>query len=342
MLTKEKLREFANSRGCLLGVANIERFDGAPPIMHPATIFPEACSVIVTARRIPRGTLRGIEEGTYWPSYTYFGYHGLLNTFFRTKVTYELACLIEDNGWEAAPHYPGGPPKKGEYDVKPLRGRGRDVQMQMRIAAYAAGLGEIGWSKVFLTKEFGPRQRFGMIITDAPLEPDPLVPPGTICDRCMECVNACPSDAIPHINEGKVVEIEIEGQKIQWADVDMGKCCLSTHGGDRTVSPFLIKEFPNVVWDVRKMNFSEAEAYSFCWPLSTGTHHGSFLVEEHAMLQKWGVGGSYILCGARGCIRSCMNHLEKVGRIKHTFKSGPFIKRPRWLLTPGGKQMITK
>ena len=101
MLTKEKLRDFARSRGCLLGVANIERFDGAPPMMHPASIFPEARSVIAIARRIPRGTLRGIEEGTYWPSYTYFGYHGLLNTWFRTKVAYELACFIEDYGWEA-------------------------------------------------------------------------------------------------------------------------------------------------------------------------------------------------------------------------------------------------
>lgn len=38
----------------------------------------------------------------------------------------------------------------------------------------------------------------------------------------MSCVSACPSGAIPHIKEGKVVEIEIEGQKIQWGDVDMG------------------------------------------------------------------------------------------------------------------------
>ena len=65
-----------------------------------------------------------------------------------------------------------------------------------------------------------------------------------------------------------------------------GKCCLSTHGGDRTVSPFLIKELPNVVWDAKKMNFSEEEAYNFCWPLSTGKHHGEYIVEEHAMLQK--------------------------------------------------------
>ena len=66
----------------LFGVANIERFDGAPERMHPAAIFPEARSVIVVGRRIVRGGWRGIEEGTYWPNYTYFGYHGLLNSLF--------------------------------------------------------------------------------------------------------------------------------------------------------------------------------------------------------------------------------------------------------------------
>ena len=344
MLTTQKLKEFARSRECVLGVANIERFKDAPPMMSPTSIFPEARSVIAIARRIPRGSLRGIEEGTYWPSYTYFGYHGLLNTWFRPKVAYEIACLIEDHGWEAALNYPGVPqrhPDARDHSVKPVRGQS-NVQMQVRIAAQAAGIGEISWSKVFMTKEFGTRVRLETILTDAPLEPDPIMPSGTICDRCMSCVKACPSGAIPHIKEGKVVEIEIEGQTLTWGDVDMGKCTLSTHGGDRTVSPFLQKELPNVVWDARKMGFSEEEAYAFCWPLSTGRHHGEYIVEGHAMLQKWGVGGSYILCGARGCIRSCMEHLEKVGRIDQTFKGGPFIKRSRWLFTPAGKKTEEK
>ncbi|MBM3213218.1 hypothetical protein FJZ33_13445 [Candidatus Poribacteria bacterium] len=156
----------------------------------------------------------------------------------------------------------------------------------------------------------------------------------------MSCISDCPSGAIPHIKEEKFVEIEIEGQKIRWGDIDMGKCALSTHGGDRRVSPFLIKEYPNVIWDVKKMNFNEPEAYAFCWPLSTGMHQEKYIVEGHAMLQKWGVGRSYILCGARGCIRTCMDHLEKVGRVNQNFKGGRFIKRPRWLLTPEGGRIL--
>lgn len=109
-LTKEEIKDFAISAGLdLIGVANIERFKNAPKDMHPSAIFPEARSVIVVGKRILRGGWRGIEEGTYWPSYTYFDYHGLLNTLFIPYPLYELACFIEDHGWEAVPYYPGVP-----------------------------------------------------------------------------------------------------------------------------------------------------------------------------------------------------------------------------------------
>jgi len=343
MLSAGEVKRFALERGAdLVGIASIERFDGAPAHMHPASIYPEAKSVVVIALRIPRGTLRGVEEGTNWVSYTYFGYHGLLNSFFIPKVVYEVACFIEDHGFEAVPYYPGvpeaQPPRRSLREDFPPP----DVELQVRIAAFAAGLGEIGWSKVFLTKRFGPRQRLAAVITDAPLEPDPVVPPGTICDRCMSCVEGCPADAIPHISEGKVVEIEVAGYEVQWADVDMGKCCLCYHGLDKRVSPFLARDCPGLRFDVRLQECSEEEACKLCWTLSTRTWRkthefpSGFIVEGHAMLQKWGVGGSYGICVARGCIRSCTDHLERTGRIEQRFESGPLIRRPRWLLSLEG------
>ena len=166
-LTKEQIRSFALKQGLdLVGFANIERFKDAPQRMHPGEIFPEAKTVIVVGRRIVRGAWRGIEEGTYWPTYTYFGYHGLLNTLFIHKPLFETACFIEDAGFEAVPYYPG--PPETQPDVAPLRsGRAApDVHLAIRIAGTAAGVGEMGWSKVFLTNEFGPRQRLAAIITD--------------------------------------------------------------------------------------------------------------------------------------------------------------------------------
>ncbi|MCK4301074.1 MAG: hypothetical protein KAX80_16160, partial [Planctomycetes bacterium] len=341
-MTKKTVREFALSRGLdLFGVGNIERFKDAPVRMHPASIFPEARSVIVVGRRIIRGGWRGIEEGTYWPAYTHFDYAGLLNNYFIPLPLYETACFIEDHGYEAVPYYPGVP--EGQPVVPPLRSGGvaPEVQLAIRIAGVAAGVGEIGWSKVFLTKKFGPRQRLAAIITDLELEPDPLVEPNSICTLCMACVAGCPG-AIPHIKEDKYVEITIEETTYRWADVDMGKCTLMYHGGDPRLSPFIPQALPGYHFDVMQQDLSEEAAYKFCWPMSLGTWRRTeefptgYIIPGHAYLAKWGVGGSYGIGGSRGCMRSCFNHLEKCGAIEQTFEDGEFIKRPRWLLDAEG------
>ncbi|MBN2309299.1 MAG: hypothetical protein JXR94_10030 [Candidatus Hydrogenedentes bacterium] len=339
-LTAQAVKDFAKAQGLdLVGVANIERFEHAPPRMHPAAILPEARSVIVVARRILRGNWRGIEEGTYWPNYTYFGYHGLLNSFFIPRGVYETACFIEDFGWEAVPYYPGVP--EAQPPVPPIRPGtvAPDVHLAIRIAGIAAGVGEIGWAKVFLTKKFGPRVRLSAIITEAPLEPDALLEPGTLCDRCMSCVQGCPCDAVPHRNEGRVVRIQIEDKIYEWGDVDMGRCTLSYHGGDPRVSPFIHKTFPGYEFDVRNQRISEDMAYKLCWPFSQGKWRvteedpSGYIIEGHARIKEWGGDGSYGVGGSRGCMRSCFNHLEKEGAIEQTFENGPFVKRPRWLLS---------
>jgi len=336
--TKEQIRRYALSRGLdLCGFAAIERFDGAPKDMHPARIFPECRTVIVVGKQILHGGWRGVEEGTYWPTYTHFDYHGLLNTYFIPLGLYETACWLEDRGWEAVPYYPGVPETQRPAKAPGKAAPAGEVQLAIRIAGLAAGLGEIGWSKVFLTPEFGPRQRLAAIFTDLELESDPLVKPGTLCKMDMACVAGCPG-AIPHVKEGRTVEIRIEDQVYRWADVDMGRCTLMYHGGDPRVSPFIHKSFPGYEFDVMKQDFTEEEAYKFCWPMSinpwrpTPEFPEGYIIEGHAYLQKWGIGGSYGVEGSRGCMRSCFNYMEGRKLVKRRLRSGAFIRRPRWLL----------
>jgi len=343
-ITKEEIVKVAQANGLdLVGVANIERFENAPRRMHPADIFPECRSVIAVARRILRGNWRGIEEGTYWPTYTYYGYHGLLNSFFIPVGVYETACFIEDAGWEAVPYYPGVP--EAQPPDEPLRPGAvtPNVHLAIRIVGMAAGIGEIGWSKVFLSKKFGPRQRLAAILTDLELEPDPLLEPGSICDRCMACAEGCQANAIPHIKEGKTVKIQIEDKTYEWGDVQMGRCTLGYHGGDTRISPFLHKSFPGYEFDATQQNMSEDRAYKLCWPRSLGTWRrtaedpSGYIVEGHSQISRWGGegAGSYGIGGSRGCMRSCFNHLEakKQGGCEQTFENGKFIKRDRWLLS---------
>jgi epoxyqueuosine reductase QueG len=66
-----------------------------------------------------------------------------------------------------------------------------------RHAATRAGLGEFGYNNLVLTPEFGPRQRFNSIVTDAELVPDPLIArPICLRERCMLCLKVCHVDAI--------------------------------------------------------------------------------------------------------------------------------------------------
>jgi epoxyqueuosine reductase len=338
-ITKQQIVETALQHGLdLVGVANIERFENAPKRMHPASIFPECRSVIAVARRILRGNWRGIEEGTYWPGYTYFGYHGLLNSVFIPVGVYETACFIEDAGWEAVPYYPGVP--EAQPPDPPLRpgAVAPNVHFAIRLLATAAGLGEPGWAKVFLTRKFGPRVRLAAILTDLELEPDPLVEPGTLCDRCMSCVEGCQADAIPHVREGKTVRVQIEDKVYEWADLRVGRCVLGYHGGDPQVSPFLHKTLPGWEFDVTNQDVNEDVGYRLCWPMSLGSWRrtdedpSGHLVDGHRQLADWGVGGSYGIGGSRGCMRSCFDHKEAKGSCEQTYRNGRFIKRERWLL----------
>jgi len=103
MLTSKKVKKFARKCGAdLVGIASMNRFQGAPKQMDPRYIFPDAKALIVLGFRIPRGCFRGIEEGTYFSAYPSMGYGGI-NTVYGPIVLRELVCFIEDQGYEQFP-----------------------------------------------------------------------------------------------------------------------------------------------------------------------------------------------------------------------------------------------
>ncbi|MCM8770203.1 MAG: hypothetical protein NC911_11185 [Candidatus Omnitrophica bacterium] len=296
MITARKVKEVAKKAGAdLVGIASLDRFEGAPRQMDPRYINPEAKALIVIATRIPRGTLRGIEEGTYFLSYSSMGYGGI-NRIYNPMILWHLTRYLEDQGYEATPvpndyyNWPAIDYATGQMKdnwAKPVSPEkpAPDVFIHFRIAAFCAGLGEIGYSKVFLTPEFGPRQRFACLLTDAPLEPDPIYDGPRICDRCLLCVKECTGQAI---SPTETIQVKIAGQKIEWGKLDVAACTRAFAGGNRQYNPFIGEPSPVVVY-------------------------------------------SRALEGARGCIRACMSHLEKEGKIKNKFKN-EFRKRKQWLM----------
>lgn len=105
------------------------------------------------------------------------------------RIGLKLARDLERAGHRAAtipPHLPIEMTNEKKGLIGPV---------SLRHAAEAAGLGRLGLNRLFISSEVGARVRLGGLVTDAELEPDPLVSDSP-CDDCMECVSACPVSAI--------------------------------------------------------------------------------------------------------------------------------------------------
>ena len=54
----------------VVGIGSIDRWADAPLQMDPKQIMPECKSIIGMVFRVERGSLRGVEEGTYFSNYS--------------------------------------------------------------------------------------------------------------------------------------------------------------------------------------------------------------------------------------------------------------------------------
>lgn len=274
-MDRHALRQFAVEAGAdVFGVANIERFDELSADKHPRAIFPEARSVVVIGRRITRGTLRGVEEGTNFTNYSLYGCDWLDNRFVAL-TTFRVTEFLEDRGWEAVP-LPNLPPQVPPMGVSVRPGAPPpNVMLDFDDAAVRAGVGEIGLCDVLLTPRFGPRQRIQVILTDAEIEPSPPLDE-PICPRSNPCKGFCPLSAY-----GETRERVICGKTMTVAAVDTRKCAQCKNGA-----------MPN-------------------------RHHPAGHPDRLAAV----------------CIRTCVDFLERSGRIASRFRS-PFRKRDAWSVTP--------
>ncbi len=318
MLDSAKIKKFALSHGAdVVGIGDMSRFEGAPKELDPRYIFPEAKAIIGFAFRINRGCFRGIEEGTYFAAYPSMGYSGI--NFRDAPITLRAVCnLLEDNGHEAVPiqNMSIGTSynvNSGEVDerffsraVSPDKPR-PDVYFHFRIAAFICGMGEIGYSKIFLTPQFGPRQRFAFILTDATLEPDHLYSGPPICDRCMKCVKDC---SVGAISAKETVKVTVAGRELEWGKLNETACSSGYCGAEPHVNPFAPEDFDRET--ALKTSYGAGSLpYN---KSSSNIFHLPGAVE-----------------GARGCIRACFIHLEEKGVLGNKFNH-PFRKRKPWRL----------
>jgi ferredoxin len=252
-------------------------------------------------------------------------------------VLRELACFLEDEGYEGGvwrntggrgplSDLTGDPEESAEYGrrirytepVSPDK-PAPDVFLHFRIGAYICGLGEIGYSKIFLTPEFGPRQRFAFMFTDAPLEPDPIYDGPPICDRCKLCVANCP----PHAISGtETVTVTVAGRELEWAKIAEWQCFYAYMGGIKEINPFLPRDAFDELPDGDKIMRGEK--------ILSPTE----VLEVQKIVSKYypaAAGYNNAMCGGRGCLRACMVHLEEQGKTTRKFHR-PFRTKKLWKL----------
>jgi epoxyqueuosine reductase QueG len=213
---KQKARELGAD---LVGIAPIDRFKNAPLRMSPQGLLPGAKYVVVSAMHHPDAMIELDGE----PTSHEMGPYGMQTTGMNARlddISFLLARFIEGKGHRALPiaasniwRYTGYKDLKVSFAP----------DMAHRYAAVAAGLGIIGYSGLCLSPEFGPRNRFVSVITDAELTATPMYDGDPLCDQCFECVNTCPTDAFRK-EVVKMNKIEIGGHSFEFPETNKWRC----------------------------------------------------------------------------------------------------------------------
>lgn len=178
-----KVKDYTKSLGAdLVGVASVESLWER----HQKDIeesFPQAKNIIVFGIRHARAAITSDNlRFNQFNAHHTFAYIG--------TVTHHLVNFLDEEGYGAAGVTPSIP-------VSVEKGKSGYVgDISFRHAAVEAGLGHLGIHRLVITPEFGPRVRFGIVLSDAPLEPGKTYSGKNYCYNCKACIEACPVGAI--------------------------------------------------------------------------------------------------------------------------------------------------
>jgi len=181
----EQTRRFARKIGAdLFGVAKAGILADAPEGFRPQDILPDCQAVIVVGKRLSDATVETTPSRMF--DTMYFAVNSYLDRLLVQVVDFLTSAGFK--GVAVGPH---------SLDGKLLMG-----DLSQKHAAVAAGLGRFGLQSLVLTPQFGPRQRWGAIVTNAPLKPGPPLK----VDLCRPakcgyaCIENCPAKVFSERN----------------------------------------------------------------------------------------------------------------------------------------------
>jgi len=220
----EKIRTLVLGQGMdLVGFGPVDRWKNAPYLLSPKAILPESKTVIVAGIHI---TDTWTEMGGEPEPQDRSAGGWMDQNSFLDRIAYRTARYLNGQGYQAISVAASNIWRYREFPGIPSLFA---PDLSHIHAAAAAGLAEIGWSGLAITPEFGSRCRFVSIVTDAELVPTPMYDGPALCDRCMECVKACPSAALRKEVKTPPHRVEIGGKVYEYANKNIWRCAWAEH-----------------------------------------------------------------------------------------------------------------
>jgi epoxyqueuosine reductase len=231
-LLTDEVRAVALRAGVdLVGFAPPSALADAPDGTRPEQYLDGATCVISIGVHIPNGVCdvwgQPDEVGRSAGPYLQYGYG--ITSWEASRAAMLVARHLELEGHRSICFQPAW--SSSYYRSYHRRDEGAlEQDFPHQLAAVAAGLGEIGWNGLCLTPEFGARQRFASVLTDAPLRRDAPYAGPRLCDPdvCGRiCSRVCPTTALSTTNSHSTLVGERE---YQVADLDGVRCLFGLEG----------------------------------------------------------------------------------------------------------------
>ena len=183
------------SIGMEIGEMVEEAIDGNPDLFYGIADLSGALSAdfngyhyaIVLGRKLDNRIIDGIKDG---PNLTYWHHYNEVNDqLFRVQA--KLSASLNTNNIASRII-------QSTFTDEYIDANFNDTlrfEFSHKMAATQAGLGWIGKTALFISREYGPRVRLATILTNTPLESSRTPFLHSECGECTLCVEKCPAGA---------------------------------------------------------------------------------------------------------------------------------------------------
>ena len=188
-------------------------------VKTPEDYLPGAKSVIVLGWRLHSAVLRQVTKPPA-EAVGPFAFQTYITNWISQMAGVRMIKRLEELGYRAVAV--SDLMNTASFTESP-RGPRPDLRSN-RFAALAAGLGYISDAGQIATPQFGFRQRFIAIVTDAELEASPMYVPAEGERLCAECDHICIASCPTRAFADKQVRLTCEGHTYVFTPVDGKRC----------------------------------------------------------------------------------------------------------------------